>query len=503
MEENARAIKIAFTKNLNKLNFNTTINIPIDSNVNIKTILDVNSYLFDQKVECGNGKAVVSGKIGMKVLYIDTDNITNTITDQQSFNETFLDSTITSDSYLNICNSTIVNHILSSDSNLKINCDINISPILYLNLGLNNNVSSNELLISKKNEVKTNTISNFVDSKFDYTTNLETKNNISKILCSNSYFSAEKVTAYDGYAVVEGKIINSVVYETQNNDETLINEIKETSNLKCDVEINGLNKDDILDVSFCLDKSHESISTEIEEENNIITLKHEIKVCGVALKNISIEVTDDIFSTDNEIETTLTQREYTKTVCSHSVSEIISNELSLQDDETAIEEVIANLNFVPEITNTYLKDETIFVEGVISSNLAYIDENKEYKQKQVEIPFSINTKINATSLGCVHNDIFIIDNRTKIKRGTIIELEYSVFINLTLYEKESHEMVDSFTIGKPLDFSKYDFQIFLAKPNETLWELCKRIKISPDDIHKYNRDLPLIMEGGEKVIIKR
>ena len=96
-----------------------------------------------------------------------------------------------------------------------------------------------------------------------------------------------------------------------------------------------------------------------------------------------------------------------------------------------------------------------------------------------------------------------MDSKTKVKRGTIVEVEHSLFITLAIYEKETHDIVDGFTIGKQLDFSKYDFQIFIAKPNESMWELCKRIKISPDEIHKYNKDLPMIMEGGERIVIKR
>ena len=47
--------KVTYAKNLNKQNFSASISIPIDTNVNIKTILQIDSYLFDEKVECGNG----------------------------------------------------------------------------------------------------------------------------------------------------------------------------------------------------------------------------------------------------------------------------------------------------------------------------------------------------------------------------------------------------------------------------------------------------------------
>ena len=110
MEEN---VNISYIKNMPQHNFNTTINVAIDSNANIKNILDITTYLFDQRVECGSGKAIISGKIGIKVLYIDTDNMTNTLVDSTNFSETYLDNSITSSTNLNILNSTVLNSLHS------------------------------------------------------------------------------------------------------------------------------------------------------------------------------------------------------------------------------------------------------------------------------------------------------------------------------------------------------------------------------------------------------
>lgn len=501
MEENSN--KIAYSKNMNKFTFNTTLTIPIDSNANIKTILDVNTFLFDQKVECGNGKAILSGKIGVRVFYLDTDNMTNSVYDHQSFNETYLDNFITSDTFINVLNYSIVNDVLSAENNLKINCEVSLTPVAYMNLMFSNKLNLNELLITKNSEINANTISNYINTKFDHTLNLETKDTVSKILCYNTYFAPEKYSAEDGFMIVEGKIMSNIVYETASDESVLVKQLNESTNIKCDVEISNLKKNDALDLSFMIDKSCSEISTELEDNNSLITIKNKIQVCGVSFNEIALNIVDDLFSTDNEIEATIAKREYTKKNETITLSEIISNEVSLANNDPAIDEVVANLNMTPEITNTYLKDSNIYIEGVVTSNLVFINENKELQHKQIEIPFIINTKIQTETLDCVHSDVSILDNKTKVKRGTIIEMEYALFISLNVYEKESRDIVDNFNIGKPLDFSKYDFQIYLGKPNETLWELCKRIKISPNDIHKHNKDLPLVMQGGEKIIIKR
>ena len=79
MEEINNSVKVTYAKSLNKISFNLLSSTPIDANVNIKNIIDINTYVYDTKAECGNAKAILNGKLGIKVLYVDTDNITNTI----------------------------------------------------------------------------------------------------------------------------------------------------------------------------------------------------------------------------------------------------------------------------------------------------------------------------------------------------------------------------------------------------------------------------------------
>ncbi len=503
MEENLDTIKITYAKNLNKLNFSSLISVPINSNVNVKTILNVDSYIFDEKVECGNGKAIITGKLGVKVLYIDTDNISNIVNDSQSFSETFVDESITSDCFINISNASVVGNVLSSDKTLKINCDVNISPTLYLNLALNTSNSSFENMIVKKNEISTNTIACNVDTSFEYATNIETKDNVTKILCYDAYFTPSSLTSYDEYAVVEGKLYSKLLYESASDDESVIKEICDTFNLKSEINIPNITKDCLTDFNFSIDKSKENISTEIEDGNNIITISHNIKVNGVCIKSISIDLIDDMYSIDNEIEISTSKRDYTKNMQTEFVTDNISGEITLDDNETAIDDIISNININAEITNHYLKDNNLYQEGIISSHIIYIDENKEIKHKPIDLPFVIDTKIKIDQLDCIHSCINILDNKIKVKRGTVIEFDYSVSIMINIYQKDSKEIIDNMVIGKPLDYSTVDYQIFIAKPNESVWDLCKRIKISPDDISKYNKNLPLIMEGGEKIVIKR
>ena len=303
--------------------------------------------------------------------------------------------------------------------------------------------------------------------------------------------------------IIEGNLFSCVVYESSDNEETKIQQICDNFNIKTDFEVEDLKQDNILDLIFNLDKSAQEISTEIEEDNNIITINNKININGLVLREINIDCIEDVYSTKNELEISKCSREFVKETKSHYLKESIVGEISLNKDEPIIEDIVSNLNPTVEITNTYSKNNTLHFEGLINSTVVYVDENKSLQSKIVEIPFVVNTKIELETLPTLFIDLNVITIKTKSRRGTIIEIEYELCAGLHYYTYSTKEMINSINLGKTLDFGQYDYQIYLAKQNETIWDLCKRVKCYPDDLTKCNKDLPSTFVGGEKVIIKR
>lgn len=503
MAEVSDSLKITYVKNLEKYNFNMTMSVPIDANVTIKKILNLDSYIFDDRVECGNSKAVYTGKLGVKILYVDADNIVGTITDSQSFSETILDPSITADCFISNIGYNIQNNIISYEGSVKISFEITTSNMLYLNMPISNNCANFENMIVKKSEINTYSINDQINTNFEYSVNMECKDNLSKILSYNAYFAPTNVVSDNQFAIVEGKIYSTLVCEVIRGEETQIVELSEVNNLKQEINLERLDKDCVLDLNFSLDKSKEQITSEIEDDTNIITIVHNIKVTGVSMKTISIDVVDDMYSVDNEIDLTLNTREFNKSVECTNFSDTISGEIKFDASDPAIDEILCNTCVCAEITNHYIKDGNLYFEGLVTSNLIYIDENKERTNKTLELPFVLNSKIKMETLECAHHTITVTDCKVKSKRGTIVEVQYGINISVCVFVPSSKTMVDNISVGKSIDYGDIDYQIFLAKPNETIWELSKRIKIHPDDLAKYNKNLPLVMTGNEKIVIKR
>lgn len=502
MEKENNISSTAFIKNLDKQTFTTSINLQVDSKANIKSILNCSCYFFDAKINSANGKAIVTGKVGVKLLYLDTDNLTNTILDTQPFSENIVDPSITSDCQIVLTNLNTTCSATHTDTSCKVDCVINFSPVLYLNLAFNEvNIDSN--YITKQTQLSTAQIKDSVNTSFEYSTNLETRDTISKILFMDTSLTQSNITAQNGYFTAEGKLFTTIVYETNEQDETKIKQITDEISFKNDIELENLTDTDILNLVLTLDNSKQTISTELEDDLSVVSVTNVIDIRGVILTTTELTLVEDLYSTSNEITINKTQREFLCDSKTTNISETIFGELNLSKDEPAIEEIISNCNISYEITNTYIKNNNLQFEGVINSNLIYVDETNQIISKEIEIPFVVNTKIEADTLPNHSINICITTKSIKARRGTIVEVEYLLDSGVTIFNSCNMEVVDNISVGKELDFSKYDYQIFIAKPNETMWDVCKRIKCHPSALNECNKNLPNTFIGNEKIIVKR
>ena len=82
-------------------------------------------------------------------------------------------------------------------------------------------------------------------------------------------------------------------------------------------------------------------------------------------------------------------------------------------------------------------------------------------------------------------------------------IDYELCIEGTMYSKKQVSLIDNVKTGKTLDYGDTSFQIFIARPNETVWDLCKRLHTTQEKLIEFNNDVPASYLGGEKIIIFR
>lgn len=501
MDEN-NVIKISNTTNLPTLNIKSQLNMNIDSNTHIKHVLNIETCLIDLQIEPMSNKSLFKGVIGVKVMYVDTDNMFNTLSDTISFSETLNSEIISTDSQICISNYQFTTDFDNDEKMLRVNIDGTIECVCNTNKGLSVFNSSNDDLITKKSVLSTQCCIQQISKTTNYDFDFKLDSKISKILSCDSKIIVEDVKCYDGYVVLSGQIINGIVCEIES-EINYIKLINNSTNFKCEIEANGCDNDCIADLSSYININSTQITTDINENGTHFNFEYSIIVNGYLYKNINLDIVDDVYSLDGSIELISGEYKMCKKLPYFKFNESVDTEITLAD-ELNIDEILGMINTNSNITQHLIKDDMVTIEGVIGGNLLYLDENKEIKHLTTQLPYSINIKQDLKTDVCgVQLSVIPTACKCKIKRGNTLMVDYELCVCGSIYTQTSTSLVESIKYGKVFDYGDIAFQIYLARSGESSWDLCKRLHITQEQLLENNKETPTNYVGGEKIIVYR
>ena len=502
MEENT-GIKISHISNLPALNIKSQLNMNIDPNSTIKRVLNVEACIIECNIEPVANKAVVKGTLGIKVMYVDMDNMYNTLSDSTTFSESISSEIISSGCEINVVNSQFICEFDNDDKSIKINIDGSIDCMCNLNSGLNTFNQIGDGLVAKKSTLQANSCVQNINKTTNYDFDFTLGAKINKVLSCNSKMIVDDAKCYDGYILISGQILNTIIYETDNGGLASIKVANNSTPFKCEIEATACDGDCVADVASYINLDATQITTDIGDSETKFNFEYCIVASGYIYKTINIDIVEDLYSTNTEIETISNAHLICSKAPHFKTTENVDSEITLAD-ELNVDEILGMANTTASVTQYSVKDEVITIEGVVSGNLLYLDENRETKQLSTQLPYSINIKQGLVGELCgIHLSVTPTACRCKIKRGNTLVVDYELNVNGCYYTKTNVELIDGIKYGKAINYGDVAFQIYVARPNESDWNLCKRLRITPEKLAEYNKENPAMYLGGEKIIVYR
>jgi len=495
--------KISHLFNLPNLNFKTQMNFSIDSNTHIKTIVNVHPYIYDLDLSSSNGKCNISGKIGAKILYLDVDNVYNTLTEESNFNENISSNELTSNCKVWMFNEQISPVIDYDERYLKLTLNINAKLFANIDLAVNMPDTNIENLIVKKSTSQTCLCVDSFKNKLSLESEITLPQKATKILDINITPALQTAVCNEGYLTISGNKYIQIIYETEDNSSNELKVFNETVPFKFETQATLCEADFVENINLKIDHSSITFSTELTDEKTILKLEYSAITLGCIYKNTSFELVQDLYSTSHEIEANYSKRKFCNISPSLVFKTNVDGEINLLE-ENGCDEIVDTVNHSVLITNSTVKNNQIVAEGVISSTLIYLSEEKEIKSMQIELPFSFNKEIEKTEQGEVYNiEILPTNCKAKIKRGNVLTLDYEIAVQYSITTCEEHDILENLKFGNAFNYGDIAFQIVVVKENETIWDFCKRTHTSEEELTKNNKEIPPMFQGGEKLLIFR
>lgn len=500
---NENNLKISNIFNLPNLNFKTQMNIAIDSNAHIKHIINVQAYLYDIMIDTVSGKCNIKGKIGVKIIYLDVDNVYNTINDDTSFSESITSSDLTSNCNVYLYNDQVTSNVEFDEKYLKVVANVNAKLFCDIDTVVNIPETEQEGFVIKRQPLESNCCVESICNQTSEESVIQFSNIINKILCTNITPTIQSIECNDGYLTISGNSAIQTIYELDNGTSNEIKIQNDNCPFRFETQATLSTSNCVADINLKIDNSKTTFSTELNDNQSKITINYEMKIIGCIFKPITINYLQDLYSTKNEIETSYSSREFCKISPLMNYKTNIDGEIQLSDDINC-DEILETINHSCMITQTYKEENKIVLEGVISSTLIYFNEEREINSMMIELPFSI-AKDYELSENCepLNFELLPVYCKAKIKRGNTLSLDYDVYVQGYILEKQKIDMLDNIKCGKQIEYEDIAFQIIVTKPSEDIWNFCKRTHTTQEQLLISNKEIPPVFQGGEKIVIYR
>lgn len=211
------------------------------------------------------------------------------------------------------------------------------------------------------------------------------------------------------------------------------------------------------------------------------------------------EIIADMFMLTNEIELKRERKSFVGFGEMKYVSEKISGTASLGDRPDA--EFVAAIPYARcYVAKAEVTENGAVVEGVLGADVIYRDENG-FNSVRAEVPYSLDIE---GEFGDGVKAVCAVESiSAKARRGGEIDVDATVGILLTSYGTVEAEYVSSVEVGEEKEQNTSALSLYIASEGDEMWDVCKALTATPEDIMKQNPALSAPLSEGDRVIYFR
>ena len=486
-------------KRLEKSTFSVECNV--QSDVEIDKILSVCHTATADTAEILNGEINYTGTIDLCILYCTVDGEVGTINSSCPFTSKFSDESIAVGDKVGIeveVEDYSVENI--SSTNLKIVCTLQQNAILIKCNDVNKVASGDESMCMKEDEMLVCTLVGEAKETINVESQFSIKEPVKKILSSNSQVAVKTVESGVNFVSVAGEVITRILYLTEKDRfETGYT----SENFKEEIELEGVTREAVSEATACI-RQH-LIQCDINQDDKGLTAKYnipvEIRVLSYLEKSES--VVKDVYCTTNELEVTTDSFEMTKQYQSDFFETKIDGTLTLDDDKPRVDKVMFVGGSNLTITNSYIKNEEVFVEGVAKTNVVYLnDETNSLHSVAMEVPFVVSDKANIaceTAQVMVRATLYDVD--VVVKKGREFYFDAKLKVETSYDCDEIGAVISNVNTAGELPEKDCAIELFMAPQGATSWEIAKTAKVKEEVILLQNPELAFPLEKEENIIV--
>lgn len=322
------------------------------------------------------------------------------------------------------------------------------------------------------------------------------RGDVKKIVSIEPSVCVKNAECENGVMTVQGETFTRLTYITS---EDKFQTDFAVGSFKHEIEIDKVESGMIANCKANI-KSKDCVAEVLESDKGTkISVKTVFSLDAYAFASEEVSVLEDAYSTDSELNLTSESFDMTKVCKSELLEGKIDGSLTLDENAPRIDKIIFSGGTIARVTNVYVSDNELTCEGIAKTTVVYLnDEENSLNSVEVEIPFVVNDKTDASETAVVCCDVSIYDTDVSVKKGREIFFDGKIKIMARVCESEVSATIVSMEKGEKFDDEECAMQYVIGKNGESLWDVSKRYKIRQEQLVSQNPDVvfPLIQDTG-------
>ncbi len=478
--------------------------LPANENTNIVKVLCANAKAYISNTEVLEGEINFNGYASFLVIYESEDGV-QSLDYSAEFKEKFKNTAIKMGDVASVTASVVDVNTSSTGAS----SDIKVVAVVEISVDTITTTTANVLtgvdgFFSQTEMLSFASLVSSMNEKFDVSGEVDIRDSVFKVLSVCPSVFLDSAIPNSSFVALKGGVNLNICYLT-NSETPEIRSYQTTIDFSQELANTQVNNTSALQSMLNLLSNDITINTKLTDDVAQVNLVIPLQYVGYVFQTNQTDAVTDIFSTEHFVN--LNTQSLTSIVNepSSTYTEKISGSVVLDDAAPFIDEILGNCCNHVVLANSTMSDGTLVVEGIAYTTVMYWNkENASNQSIEVEIPFSLNlmtTNLSADSTPLV--SIALGDVLTRSKRGREIEVNATLYVFSDFYNENTEAVISQITIGEEKPESDCVLSIYIAKPNDTLWDIAKELNVSPDMILEQNESLQLPLVGGERILIYR
>ena len=461
--------------------------------------LSADSALFT--VESFEKETKFSGEIFTNLLYLTPENEIGSVTATATFGDNFKHDVLPQGQKVK-ADVKVVGVSLASaqDSSLKVLVTVEVALTIEGNKKVDAFVNEDKNNCVKEGTLSLNVLSQDVSGNFSCEKSLDVKDKVSKVLVASSNAVLREITPGVGYVSVTGDVYTYVVYAKEGGGFVHTQVVQD---FKEELEVDTATKDSLIEANLKVRNAELSVTLTEKEDGTTLVFNTPLKAYLKVYETQEFDTVSDVYSLTNELEVTTGAVSNLQVLPAKYFEGKVEGSLTLTENQPRIDKVLTVSAPRLTLSNYYTKDQEVFVEGIVYSNVVYLnDEENSINSVEIEVPFVTSEKLITDFADVQVKPVVAISDCDVIaKRGREIYFDCKVKVYSNLWTTQSQTLITKVTQGKAFAERDSAIEIYFARTGDTLWDIAKQLKIEQETIQAQNPTLVCPLDHDEKVVV--